>query len=194
MSVTPIIVGAPQGPKTSTTGYAFWLPITATPPVAAATPLTTPNDVGFVGSEGVTLTSEIDTEMWQDWNLDDVLQINNGASSSIAAPIAGFTPAQAKLLYGADSVVEEAGGLWRVVFTGELPPHIYLVFELRGMAGHARLVAEAQVANPGEVAFLKNQPVTHQLTANLFKNEAFKDKNNKPAYWGLYMDAGGSMA
>lgn len=191
MATTPIMVGAPQGAKTDASGYAFWLPITATPPTAASTVLTSPNDVGFVGSDGVTLTSEMDTEMWQDWNLDDVLQLLNGASSTISAPIAGFGPEQAKLIYGSDSVVEDVAPAttWRVVFTGELPPHIYLVFELRGLGGHARLVAEAQVSNPGEVAFVKNQPVTHTLTANLFKNAAFKDKNGKPAYWGLFMDA-----
>jgi len=191
---SPILIGAPQGTKTDSVGYAFWLPITATPPADATSALVTPNDVGFVGSDGVTLTSQLDTEMWKDWNLDDVIQINKGASASIKCPIAGFTPAQAKLLYGADSVVEDASPAktWRVVFTGELPPHIYLTFELRGLAGHARLVAEAQVANPGEVAFKKDSPVTHQLEANLFKNPAFKDKNDKPAYWGLFMDAGGT--
>lgn len=191
---SPILIGAPQGTKTDTVGYAFWLPITATPPTAAATQLVTPNDLGFVGSDGVTLTSELDTDMWKDWNLDDVLQINKGASSSIKCPVAGFSPKQARALYGPDAVVEETGGLWRVVFTGELPEHIYLVFELRGLAGHARLVAEAQVANPGEVAFKKDAPITHNLEAKLFKNPQFKDKNDKPAYWGLFMDAGGSIA
>lgn len=190
---SPILIGAPQGTKTDTVGYAFWLPITATPPTAAATELVTPNDLGFVGNDGVTLTSELDTEMWKDWNGDDVIQILKGSSSSIKAPIAGFTPKQAKALYGPDSVVEEAGGIWRVVFTGELPPHIYLVFELRGLAGHARLVCEAQVANPGEIAFKKDAPVTHNLEANLFKNPLFKDAANRPAYWGLFMDAGGSL-
>lgn len=187
MTAAPIMIGAPKGTKTATVGYAFALPITATPPTDAKTALVTPMDVGFVGSEGVTLTSEIEAEMWKDWNLDDVLQVLQGASATISCQIAGFTQDQAKVLYGADSVVAGTDS-WRVAFTGELPPHIYLVFELRGLNGHARLVAEAQVANPGEVVFSKSAPVTHTLTANLFKNAAFKDALDRPAYWALYVD------
>lgn len=185
--IAPIMIGAPKGSKTSTVGYAYALPITATPPTDATTALATPMDVGFVGSEGVTLTSELETEMWKDWNLDDVIQLLQGASSSISCPIAGFTPDQAKVLYGADSVTSGVSS-WSVVFTGELPPHIYLVFELRGVNGKARLVAEAQVTNPGEVVFSKSAPITHTLTANLFKNENFTDAEDRPGYWALYFD------
>ena len=187
MTATPIMIGAPKGSKTGTVGYAFALPIAATPPADAKTALVAPMDVGFVGSEGVTLTSEIDAELWKDWNLDDVLQLVQGSSSSISCQIAGFTQDQATVLYGADSVIAGTNS-WRVVFTGELPPHIYLVFELRGINGNARLVAEAQVANPGEVVFSKSAPITHTLTANLFKNEAFKDAKGRPGYWALFFD------
>lgn len=192
MATTPIMIGAPAHAKEAgkTVGYAFYLPITAIPPTDTTTTPAAAVDVGFVGSDGVSLTSDIDAEMWQDWNLDDVIQISKGASATVECQIAGFNQDQARLLYGADSVVDGPNDTWRVVFTGELPPHIYLVFELRGAKGHGRLVCEAQVSNPGEVAFKKDEPVTHTLEAALFKNPAFKDAKGRPGYWGMYFGDG----
>lgn len=183
--VEPIMTGAPKG--SYTTGYAFWMPITATPPSDAHTPIADgANLIGLIGEEGVTLTSEIESDMKKDWNLDDVLQINQGSSSSVTHDVFGFNKTQAALLYGQDSVVENADGTWRLVFTGELPPHIYLVYELHGQEGHARLVAEAQLSNPGEVSFVKSDALTHTLEANLFKNPLFKDAKDRDGYYALH--------
>lgn len=183
--MTTIAVGAPKTPKGETTGYFYMLPITETPPTDATTAVgASAIDVGFVGADGVALTAEIDSEMIQDWNLDDVLQIKNGASASVEVPVFGWSMDQAKVIYSADAVSGTEDN-FKVNWAGELPAHVYLVFELRGVNGDARLVCEAQIASPGEVSFTTNTALTHTVTAALFKNENFKDGKGRSSFFSL---------
>lgn len=184
-----IAVGAPKQPKSDVVGYLFTLPITETPPADGFTALPSGAvDAGYVGEDGVTLTAEIDAEMVKDWNLDDVLQMKNGASASIEIPVFGFSEDQAKIIYGDDSVIKTANG-FKVVWAGELPPHMWLVAELRGSNGDARLVCDVQVNSPGEVQFVTNKPVTHTLSAALFKNSKLPDAKGRAGYFALYDEA-----
>lgn len=184
-----IAVGAPKQAKTDVVGYLYTLPITETPPTNGYSALpTAKKDVGYVGEDGVTLTAEIDAEMVKDWNLDDVLQIKNGASANVEIPVFGLTPDQAAVIYGPDSVVTTTDG-FKIIWAGELPPHVWLVAELRGANGDARLVCDVQVNSPGEVQFVTNRPITHTLSAALFKNSALQDAKGRAGYFALYDEA-----
>lgn len=183
--MTAIAVGAPKNPK-GLVGYLHMLPITATPPTDATTALGSDAvDLQFVTSDGVSLTSSLDTDMVQDWNLDDVLQIKKGASGLLEVSIFGWGMEQAKAVYGPDSVIGTETG-FRVAWAGELPPHVFLVAELRGKNGAGRLVVDAQIKQPGQVEFKTDVPITHKIEASLFKNEAFKDAKGRASYFNWF--------
>lgn len=180
-----IAVGAPRNPK-GVVGYLYMLPITATPPSDATTALAAEKkDLQYVTSDGVTLTSTLESDMIADWNLDDVLQVKTGANASLSVPVFGWGREQAEAIYGEDSVITTPNG-FRVAWAGELPPHVWLVAELRGVNGHGRLVVDAQIASPGEVSFVTNAPITHTIEAALFKNEAFEDAKGRPSYYNWF--------
>jgi len=167
-------------------GYFYSLPITATPPAdATTTPTGTPIDGGFVGADGPTLTVELDTEMLEDWNLDEVLQLKTGATATLEIPVFGWNANQAKVIYGADSVVTTATG-FKVVWAGELAARQFFILELAGVNGAGRLVVDGQVGSPGSTNLQKSGALTHTLSIKLFKNAAFVDAVGRSGHFAWY--------
>lgn len=183
-TVTPIATGAPKHAKDDkATGYFYTLPLTATPPAdatSAAPPGATSG--GFVGEEGPTLTAELDSEFLKDWNLDQVLQLKQGVTATLEIPVFGWGEEQAKKVYGEDSVITTADG-FEVVWAGELAERQYIVLELAGLKGDARLVCEGQLSSPGQTQFSKTGAQSFTLSYALFKNPAFKDAKGRAGYF-----------
>lgn len=190
MSVTTIATGAPQRAKDDEAiGYFYSLPITATPPADATTaPTGTPIDGGFVGEDGPTLTLEVDAETIRDWNLDQVLQVKQGNTATLEIPVFGWGIEQAKTVYGEDSVVETANG-FRVAWAGELAPRQFYILELKGVNGNGRLIVDGQIQSPGSVQFQKQDALRHTVTITLFKNAAFRDAQDRSAYFNWFDEA-----
>lgn len=193
-TITPIATGAPKHAQAdSTAGYFYMLPLTETPPAdakSAAPGTAIPG--GFVDEEGPTLTAEIDSDMKRDWNLDQVLQLKTGVTATLEIPVFGWGPEQAKLIYGADSVIE-TGETFEVVWAGELPERAYFVLELAGVSGDGRLVVDGQVQSPGSTQFKKGDALAHTVTVALFKNANFKDAKGRSSYF-RWMDGTGTAA
>ena len=185
-----IATGAPRsGHDDTAIGYFYTLPLTATPPADATTaPTGTPLDGGYVGEDGPTLTAEIDAEMIKDWNLDGVVQVKTGTTATLEIPVFGWSIDQAKLIYGADSVVTTTDG-FKVAWAGELAPRRFFVLELRGVNGAGRLIVEGQIQSPGSVNFKTSDALRHTVTVGIFKNAAFKDAKSRTAYFAWYDEA-----
>lgn len=167
-------------------GYFYSLPITATPPTDATTaPVGTPIDGGFVGEDGPTLTAEMDSEMLKDWNLDDVLQLKTGSTSTLEIPVFGWNADQAKVIYGADSVVPTTNG-FKVVWAAEIAVRQFFILELAGVNGNGRLIVDGQIGSPGSTNLKKSGALTHTLNIKLFKNAAFKDAKGRSGYFAWY--------
>lgn len=178
MAASDVIVASPA----TGTGGILAGPLDSTLPTDA----TTTADAalvphGYVGEDGLTMTTNRSTEKIRAWGGSTVRVVQTEHDATFAFTLLETTEATAKLVFGDDNVTATTGKLAIQVNADSLP-HKAWSFEMKDGDRKGRVVVpDGQITEVGETTFVHSNATGWQVTL-----EAFEDESGNKAY--IYWD------
>ena len=181
-----VLTGAPD--KSDVAGYAFFGPMTATRPTSgldATAVKTNYKGLGFITEDGVTITTDTDTEKVYDWGGDVIAILNNSSAATLTFTIAQRSADGMRYVFGDNAVKTTGTGdaerVTRIDLTMEVQPHRRLAFLLAGAfdaSGNSVPeildIGDSQVTSVGDITYSRTGIASYPVTVELFKvNGAF---------------------
>lgn len=148
-------------------GYAFIAPTTATMPTDATTALDGSFlGLGFISEDGITNSTERDTEDIVDMNGNKVLAVQTGHSETFQQTfIEALNINVLKAVYG-DSNVTEANGAISISVNGDEPAEKAFVFELIMLDGKKKrmVIPRGKITEIGDVVYRASEAIGYDVT------------------------------
>ena len=163
-----------SGGKGVAGGYFYVAPVGSTLPTDCKSELDPAfKTLGFVSEDGVTFSSESDSEELKDMNGDTIDTLSSSQTETFTVTLAEVKKGTQAALYGAKNVTDEAGVL-TVHVNGKSTDKMACVFELllKNDRKWRRVVPIAKVTEVGDLTVAASELVGREATFT-----AFKDKN-----------------
>lgn len=160
----------------------------------APTDSTTAPDVslvphGYVGEDGLSMTTERSTEKIRAWGGDAVRVVQTEHDVTFGFTLLETSEATAKAVFGDDNVTLTAadstnGGRLDITVTSDALPEKLWVFDMKDGAKKVRVVVpHGQITEVGDTEFVHSNATGYECTL-----EAFPDENGVKCY--IYSDDG----
>lgn len=144
---------------------------------------------GYVGEDGLTMTTNRSTERIRAWGGSTVRVVQTEHDTTFAFVLLETNKATAEAVFGEGNVVEtpadaSSGKKLDIVVTDDVLPHKAWVFNIKDGDKRARVVVpNGQITEVGETQFVHSNATGWQVTL-----EAFEDESGAKAY--IYYDDG----
>ena len=150
-------VGSPDMSLAGTKGYALFAPIGTKLPTTLAEAFEDGwQGVGLISEDGVTRDAETTKEEVRDWNKDVVRELVTEVNASYSFRLIQDDITTARLLFGAENVVEGTDGEYTINYTGDPLPHMSFAFLMKDGTGMARhIIGDGQLSVDGSAEFSK---------------------------------------
>lgn len=140
---------------------------------------------GYVGEDGLTLTTNRTTERIRAWGGDTVRVVQSEHDVTLSWLYLETNDKSAADVFGDDNVTA-GGGLISIKLNSDPLPHKAWVFEMKDGDKRVRVVVpNGQITEVGDTQFTHTAATGHQVTL-----EAFPDASGNKAY--IYLDEGSS--
>lgn len=178
MAAQDVLVASPA----TGTGGILAGPLDATLPTDATT--AAPAELvphGYVGEDGLTMTTNRSTEKIRAWGGSTVRVVQTEHDATFAFTLLETTQATAELVFGEGNVTYSTGKL-AIKVNSETLPHKAWSFEMKDGARKGRVVVpNGQITEVGDTNFVHSNATGWQVTL-----EAFEDESGNKAY--IYWD------
>lgn len=170
-------------------GHVYRAPIGTALPEDATTALGEAYvDMGYISEDGVTNTTELETQSIKDWGGSIVLIIQTSKEDKFKAKfISALNPEVQKMVYGDDNVLgtaaDETGGLVVKVNSKELQQYVY-VFEMvaTGNIAHRVVIPCGKPVEIGDITYKSDEAVGYEVTLGCAAYNS--DGDTQINYWG----------
>lgn len=172
-----VLIGAPdRSTEEGVVGYAYTYPTSEPAPTSTVAELpATAEDLGFVSSDGLTISTDRSTEALLDWNLDAVRQLLTEHGATVTFTIISWTLPGLKAYFGDENVTETATEIVVTINSREITNRGW-IFNLKDLDRKRRVVVpNGALASQGEITFVKGEqtPLEIELTPMV---DAFGEK------------------
>ena len=153
-------------------GYLYAAPLGTTAPSDYSTTLGAEfKNIGFVSEDGITFSTETDSESLLDMNGDVVDSVKTSHDEKFTVTFAEVKQDALAILYGTDNVSDLAGALTLDINGGDTDSHMF-VFEgvLKNGRRWRRIVYNAQVVELGDLAVSAGELFGREATFQVIKD------------------------
>lgn len=153
-------------------GYAHWAPAGTTAPTDAVTALAAAFlDMGFISEDGVTNSTERESNDIKDWGGTTVMSVQNGFTDTFSATfIEALNLDLLKRIYGGSNVSGSlADGVTVNVNSSELETGIW-VFDLvlNGDVKHRIVIPSGKITEVGKITYNSSDAIGYEVTITAF--------------------------
>lgn len=189
MAATDVRVASPV----TGTGGILSGALSATPPTDETSTLSGFSALGYVGEDGLTMSTARSTERIRAWGGDTVRIVQTEHDVTLSWTFLETTAGVAEEVYGENNVTATpagpgAGNKLAIEVTSETLPNKSYVFDMKdGDAKIRAYVPNGQITEVGDVQFVHSAALSYQVTL-----EAFPDEHGVKVY--IYSDDGQVVA
>lgn len=158
-------------------GYFYTAPLGTTLPTDYESPLSDFENCGFITDEGITASTDSNSETYKDLNGDDILTASSGRTRTIALQFAEMNAQSLAEVFGDDNVTVGVDGAITVHHNNAEMPHRSIVMELVLRDGRKwrRVIEDAQVTAWDDMTVASSELVTLGVTYTLAIGNTTKD-------------------
>lgn len=133
-------------------------------------------NVGFISEDGVTETSERDTDKIKAWGGDTIRVVQNEHTQTFSMTLSEAANVDVlRLVYGEENV-EKAGDKITIKQNAKILPHLTWVMEvLDGENKVRKVIADAQITETSDITWVHSDVVKFEITIECFPD----DEGNK---------------
>lgn len=154
-----VLVGAPdRSTDPGVVGYAYRVDLPAVMPTSTtATVPASADDVGYISEDGLTISTERDTETIKDWNLDDVRAMLTEHSATVSFALINWSIEALRAYFG-PSNVDDSGEEIVVRINSRSIPASGWIFNMKDLDVKRRVVIpNAELTSQGEIVLKKGE-------------------------------------